>query len=196
MRNGEPPPSTFAAQIVDNLESTKNQPFRASSTAHLRELLRRVLDADRAGGSADGTFEEGLEVNHKLICVVVRACLLSPTTNADPFEKQKDVHDQAYDCLAVIEVTIRRCPDVLFALVRCTESYFGPEGPLFLWLIPHLLNLLGDPRGDDELRAGIKKVIRTALFANGRTTSFLPVLRFIQGCLDGKPSRFIRLRRS
>lgn len=187
LRNGEPPPSTFAAQIVHNLENAKDQPFRASSGIHLRELLQRILDADRVGNAEDGAFEDSLEVNHKLICVVVRACLLSPAINADPFEKQKDVHDQAYDSLAVIEVTIRRCPDVLLALIRGTESYAGPEGPLFLWLIPHLLNLLGDPRGDDELCAGIKRVIRTALFANGRAnTSFRSMLRFVQGCLEGE----------
>ena len=190
--NRAPPPSTFAAQIVDNIESASDQPNQTSSRAHLRELLHRVLEADRQGSSSEGAFDSSLEVNHKLICVVVKACLLN-LPSVDPFDGQNEFQEQARDSLAVIELTIRRNPDVLFASLTGDGTHPKQECPLFLWLVPHLLNLL-TYKNDNTICAGVRTALQTALSIERRPSTLRlklhPVLDLLRNCVDGPYCRY------
>lgn len=183
-----PPPSTYAAQIVDNIENARSRPHSSGSRSHLQELLHRVLEADKRDTFAEGAFDSSLEVNHKLICVIVRACLSFPAS-LNPFESQRDVFEQARDSLAVIRVTIKRVPEVLWELPDGEDTYARPEGPLFLWLIPHLLNLLYHEVGV-EVRSGAQRVLKTILNVKKRSSlrqsGPLQIPRFVQGCIEGR----------
>ena len=186
LQNGAPPPSTFVAQIVDNIENATDQSNKTGSRAHLRELLHRVLEADRQGASPEGTFDSSLEVNHKLICVVVKACLLSRPP-MDPFNGMEEFEEQARDSLAVIELAIRRNPDVLFASMPMDNTQPRLECPLFLWLVPHLLNLLTFK--NDDMCAGARSILQTALSIETRPSTLRlklrPIRQFLQNCING-----------
>ena len=187
LENG-PPPSTYAAQIVDNIESARSRTHSSGSRPHLKELLNRVLEADRRGIFADAAFDSSLETNHKLICVILRACL-SFSGGTNPFEIQGDVYEQARDSLAVIQLTIRRGPEVLWASPQGEGTYGKPEGPLFLRLVPCLLNLLHHRDGPD-IRNGAQEVLQTVL--NVQRKPSRPkrtgdrITKYVQGCIDGK----------
>ena len=187
VENG-PPPSTYAAQIVDNIESARLKTHSSGSRPHLKELLHRVLDADRRGIFADGAFDSSLEVNHKLICVILRACLSFPN-GPNPFDIQGDVYEQARDSLAVIQLTIRRGPEVLWVSPQGEGTYGKPEGPLFLRLVPCLLNLLHHRDGLD-IRNGAQQVLETILNVqrkpSGSKQTGERITKYVQGCIDGK----------
>ena len=187
LENG-PPPSTYAAQIVDNIENARSRSHSSSSRTHLKELLQRVLEADRRGIFDETVLDSSLEVNHKLICVIVRACLVLPTSQ-DPFEYEADVFDQARDSLAVIQLTIRRAPEVIWVSLEGADSYARPQGPLFLWLIPSLLNLLHQKIRTD-VRDGAQRVLETAFSASRRSSqspvTSLLIPNFVLDCTNGK----------
>ena len=185
--NGDrPPASTFAAQIVDNLSNTKAQK-NPSNQAILRQLLREILDADQAEYPPAGTIETNIEVNQRLIYVISRAGL-DNLHDDSPFEVQKDIHDQALDSLSVIDLTIRRCPDVLFSVPEESSVRNRPTGPVFLWLVPQMTNLLDD-KTKEEIRLRAEKILRLSLSLQTRSiaskTRLHPIFKYIQGCIKG-----------
>ena len=180
--NVNPPSSTFAAQIVDNFADAGRQQA-PNSQAVLRQLLREILDADWG----DGSPKNGVEINHRLIYVIYRAGL--ETLNSDdPFDRQSHLHSQALDSLAVINLTIRQSPDVLFYVPQPNETRNQPGGPLFLWLIPHVFNLL-TYKESTEIQAGAEKILKTALSVQNRSTAsrtrLRPIRKYVQGCIKG-----------
>lgn len=183
----EQPPSTFAAQIVNNLTDTRRHLNPDSNRAHLRQLLHEILAADRNGDHLAGAIETSIEVNYRLIYVVARAGL-EELSSPSPFVDQADRHDQIRDSLAVIELTIRRSSDSLFYSSQNSDLIVHPGGFLFLWLVPHLINLL---RSDinEELRASATSVLREALATQTTPISlkirFNPLLKYVQGCING-----------
>ena len=185
--NGDPPPSTFAAQIVQNLTSHGRRSGRGTSPSHLRQLLQRILDGDRSDDPQAGTIETDLDVNFRLIYVIVRAGL-EILSSPNPFDDEEDIKYQALDCLAVISLTIKRSPKVLFHAPGPHEPDVGPKGPLFLWLIPQLIGLLR-PNSDKRLLDAVMTVLKAALVARSGSLSLKsrtnPVLKYIRGCLNG-----------
>lgn len=131
--NGEaPPPSTLAAQIVQN-QTTARASQHSGEKATFSGLLHEILHNPAA------TPETDVGVNVQLISVVVEAGL-SVLTRDDPFAQLDVLISQAADSLAVIEATIVRQSDVLLASI----SEGGP--PLVLWLLARLAALCGRPK--------------------------------------------------
>ncbi|MCJ1379315.1 serine/threonine-protein kinase M1 [Xylographa soralifera] len=147
--NGYPPPSTFAAQIVDNLASARRLSNSTDNQADLRQLLQMILDADRDGDPLSEAIETSIEVNYRLIYTIVRAGL-EVLSSYNPFDNTRDVQVQALNTLAVVDLTIRLYPEVLFWVPSNNDPTVRPGGPLFLWLVPQLINLLGH-RFDKEM---------------------------------------------
>ena len=133
--NGDaPPPSTLAAQIVQN--QTTAAPPQNGETPSFSELLQEILNNHAA------TPETDVQVNVKLISVVAQAGL-GPLTDGNPFTQADTLLSQAADSLAVIESTIRRQPEVLFAST-------GANGPqLLLPLLSRLLAVCGRQKCED-----------------------------------------------
>lgn len=187
--NGEPPPSTYAAQIVDNLTSARRRSGSTGNQGHLRQLLQMILDADQNGDALSGAYETSTEVNHILIYTIVRAGL--ETLSCSPFDDQRDVQVQALNTLAVVDLTIRRCPEVLFCDSQNDNPVVRPVGPLFLWLVPHLVNLLSYETNQD-IREGAAEVLSTALKVQTRAstsrTRLHPIVKYLQGCINGRVS--------
>ena len=188
--NGEPPPSTLAAQIVHNIETANDRPG-GNARAHLQELLQMILQGEVDDSSASQrALDETLDENYRLITVIVKACL-EPLCSDDPFVDRSALRRQARDSLSVVDLTIRRSPDVLFRIPTQQTPSVSYGGPLFLWLIPHLINSVRTE--DEDVLSGTNKIIETALWAQRRPASLIygrqPVLRYIRGCMRGKCSQ-------
>lgn len=131
--NGEaPPPSTLAAQIVQNrtrpVATQKN-----GQTATFSELLHEILHNHAAAVETD------VATNVKLVNVVAEAGL-APLANQDPFLQSDVLIPLAIDSIAVIEATVKRQPGVLF-----TPIIQDGQQPL-LPLLARLFAVCGRPR--------------------------------------------------
>ena len=187
----EPPPSTYAAQIVVNIEGSKHQAPHGSNQNKVRELLSMILHADRHGSSLDGALDASLEVNQKLIIVILHACLLS-SHYVDPFGDPREARQLQLDCLAVVELTVRSRPEALTSCPPNQVATLSQDTPLFLWLIPHLANCTLRNR-DEELRAAVSRALRTVFSTCGSLTKSIynlnPVSKYGHGCVNGKAAR-------
>jgi hypothetical protein len=186
--NGEAPASTLAAQIVDNLTSSRRRANPGGYQAHLRQLLQMVLDADQNEDANSGATESSIDENRRLTCIIVKAGL-EVLSSSSPFDDQGDVHTQALNTLSVVEITIRRCPEVLFSTSSPHEPAVFPKGQLFLWLFPQFINLLSR-NINQQLRDKTGHVLHTALMVQTKATTsktrLYPILKYLQGCVKGK----------
>ena len=186
-----PPSSTFAAQIVDGLTKPR-QTLKSDRQANFRQLLQEILDADQNEGHHTAV-ETNVQVNSKLIYVTVRAGLeVLPKDN--PFDHQADLQKQALNSLAVIDLTIRRSPEVLFFVPERSDNPEKPRTPLFLWLVPQLLKLLGHHH-NENLRKAVIRVLGTAISAQRSLstlrTKIAPIQKYVQGCIKGQDRRVL-----
>ncbi|GAB1729612.1 hypothetical protein NU195Hw_Modified_171t1 [Hortaea werneckii] len=137
--NGEvPPPSTLAAQIVQNQARPSNtqQPAQNGDGNTLSGLLHEMLHNPAAAQ------ETNVSVNVQLVNVVAEAGL-GPLASEDPFAQLDHLLAQARDSIAVIEKTVNRQPEVLFTPI----SNDGPQ--LLLPLLTRLVAICGRPQCSD-----------------------------------------------
>ncbi len=132
----EMPPSTMAAALISNISTSK--------APHLipQDDLQKVMAevSRRENGMEKLSEEQKLDHKHKLIYVFARA-VLEKLAKDDPIEKMKLLSLEALD---ILTSTIVEIPAVLL-FTEDSESmlqYRGRE-PLWLWLFPRLLTLLG-----------------------------------------------------
>ena len=182
---GNPPASTVAAQIVENL--TQGQyPARQPDKEEFRRLLQEILNPDDDGDDVAESIEINVDVNCRLIYVVVRAGLDS-LSNQDAFEDEDELQKQALASLSVVELTVRRSPEVLLSTLH------GPQqvGSLYLWLVPKLFVVVGSTE-DKDMRRRICEVFKTTLLSGKATlkqNKFLVVRKYLQGCIKGQLTR-------
>lgn len=181
-----PPPSTYAAQIVDALTKAKQQP-KPDERELFQQLLREILGSDGAQEPQAETIETDIHVNYRLVYVVFRAGL-EVLLQEDPFQQENVLNEQALNSLAVIQLTIERSPEVLFFVPPAHEPGFEPGGPLFLWLLPKLLSILGNGR-DERVQEKITDLIRSTISVQSRSSTLRerlhPVSKYAQGCVKG-----------
>lgn len=170
--NGEaPPPSTLAAQIVQNQTTTKASQ-QSGEKATFSGLLHEILHNPSA------TPETNIGVNVQLISVVVEAGL-SILTRDDPFAQLDVLIPQAADSLAVVEATIVRQSDVLFA-------HISPDGPpLIIWLLARLLPLCSRPKCSSLSIAGLINSAVTAVGKSKLWRSAALIQELVQDCVNG-----------
>jgi serine/threonine-protein kinase ATR len=126
-----PPPSTIAAQIVHNRSHVARQ--EPENKALFGRLLQEYLK--------DPVIEEAnAETNAQLIGVVAEAGL-DILLKDDPFAPDA-LLQQANDSLLVIQLSIKRTPEVLL-FSSGNDSVNEERPPLLLWLLPRILSLLG-----------------------------------------------------
>lgn len=184
--NEEPPASTLAAQIVDDLTRNEIQP-KHQDREKFRRLLREILDTDDDSEETGRVIEINPKINSRLIYVVVRVGL-EASFNGDPFENQDDLNKQAVESLAVVELTLQRCPAVLFSVLGQCGIDLQFAGPFYLWLVPRLFIILGRTH-DQDLLLGVYKVLKLILMVeeegNIRQVQQNLVLKYFQGCVKG-----------
>lgn len=144
-RQHEPPPSTLAAALINNL-STANKPSRKVEQDDLQRLMSEVSSLENSVDTLQD--EDKLEHQHKLIYVFARA-VLERLTRDDPFMNVQQLLSQASEALDVFMSTIKETPEVLdYVLEPGSTLQSRGQEPLWVWLFPRILTLLARQQCD------------------------------------------------
>ncbi|POS80813.1 protein kinase rad3 [Diaporthe helianthi] len=138
--NGGAPPSTLAAQLASNISTSA----RSSRPDEASELKRLFEEIERVKNKPDllKTPDEHVEHNHMLIYVYARV-ILDGLKWDDPFADREQLKSDTLTAIHFLKVTIAETPVVLkFTTDGTLFLHRGPE-PLWVWLFPKLLRMLG-----------------------------------------------------
>ncbi|KAG9243553.1 protein kinase-like protein rad3 [Calycina marina] len=146
----------MAALLINKLSST-NKPSRRSDHDDLKALMNEISDVENNSVEFE---DDGAKVDHKqkLLCLLART-VLERLASDDPFMDVPKLVSQASDALDIFLAIVKEVPSVL--VYRCKPGLLlqgrGHE-PLWLWLFPRILALLGR-RHCDCLAAKIRELI-------------------------------------
>jgi serine/threonine-protein kinase ATR len=138
-----PPPSTLAAQLVENISASAKS-SRPDETTELKRLFG-IIEKVKNDPACLTTHEERVEHNHLLVYVCGGVFLESLKLD-DAFTDRERLRTDALKAITFLKVTIKETPTVL----KCTTDgkTFLARGtePLWLWILPKLLRVLGHRR--------------------------------------------------
>ncbi|KAK4102952.1 phosphatidyl inositol 3-kinase-like protein [Parathielavia hyrcaniae] len=139
-----PPPSTLAAQLVENISTSATKSSRPDETTELKRLSATI---EKVKNDPDclKTVEERVQHNHLLVYVCGGVFLESLKLD-DAFADRERLQADALKAVNFLEVTIKETPTVL----KCTtdgKTFLGRgKEPLWVWILPKLLRMLGHRR--------------------------------------------------
>ncbi|KAK4219053.1 hypothetical protein QBC37DRAFT_469608 [Rhypophila decipiens] len=139
-----PPPSTLAAQLVENISTTPNRSSRPDETSEMKRLFN-AIERVKSDPKLLTTQEERIEHNHLLI-YMSGIVVLDGLKWDDPFANKAHLRTQALNVLNFLTVTIKETPAVLELKTDGKSFIFRGQEPLWLWILPRLLKLLGNTR--------------------------------------------------
>ncbi|KAL8413730.1 hypothetical protein RB594_005107 [Gaeumannomyces avenae] len=139
-----PPPSTLAAQLVENIAVSSVHSSRSDETQELQKFFT-VIERFKNDPNLLKTTAERVEHNHMLIYVYCRVAL-DGLTWEDPFADRARLKAEALKTANFIRVTIRETPAVLAFVPDEGAFLFRRSEPLWLWVLPKILKLLGSER--------------------------------------------------
>jgi hypothetical protein len=183
--NARLPPSILAAHIAP----VNGNALPDVDPRIFAQLIEECLGYDEDGQPRVGT---DVAVNHRLICVIVKAGIDPAFVDRDdPFKAQGRNGDQVTKCLEVIDIAIRMSPLVLYALSGADD--LGPEDhmvPLFAWLIPKLLSVVCQGQDEHDPISSKAWSVLSNLMASARTCSISrghceTVADYIANCASG-----------
>ncbi|KAF1987090.1 hypothetical protein K402DRAFT_463189 [Aulographum hederae CBS 113979] len=155
--NGDLPPSTLAAKIVNN-QSESNRLQEPEQRELFGTLLQEYLN--------DPAVEESNVTTNAQLIYAVGSAGLEGLLKDDPFSSHLRV-EQALTSLSVIQLTIGRNPEVLsYAEPQDSESIAKP--PVFLWLLPKLLAMLGH-KTLPSLQLKVEELLQLFVQTKGRS---------------------------
>jgi serine/threonine-protein kinase ATR len=125
-----PPPSTIAAQIVQNA-SNLHARHDAAAKVSFGELVKEFLQHP----STDESDPQLVA----LICVIVEAGL-EGLFKDDPFAQDQQ-RQQGIDSISALILIIQKKPHLLIS-AKDSDEDSSPQPPLFVWLFPKLLGLM------------------------------------------------------
>jgi serine/threonine-protein kinase ATR len=153
-----PPPSTIAAQIVNNATNGQGRQETGSKIPFpelLREFLRNPIIDDLDP-----------QLNVQFISTIAEAGL-DALHQDNPFSVDQP-KDLAIDSIRAISISIWRIPQLLLSS-RSTDNE-SPEPPVFLWLFPKLISLL-NPLKFEALQEPLQDLLSTCLKTLSQTSS-------------------------
>ncbi|KAJ2996721.1 hypothetical protein NUW58_g883 [Xylaria curta] len=192
MDGNVPPPSTLAAQLVENI-STSARSSRPDETAELQRLFA-AIEKVKNDPALLTSYQDRIEHNHMLIYVYARVVLEGLKWD-EPFANLSQLRADALRAINFLKITVKETPDVLLFVADDGAFLFrGPE-PLWVWIFPKILKLLGNGSCAD-LTAPIVAFFRELYLRAARSKAlwahiprFLAYLRNIfdvaQSCLAG-----------
>ena len=184
--NGEPPQPTLAAQLVNRITSGERPP-RKQDEETFKQLLREVLENENVPSTTARQAGTNLEVNYKLIYVIVKAGL-DPANHSNPFDQRDDPIKRACESLDAIRITLRQAPNVLFSSAFPGLECSAVNPPLMLWLFPKVLALL-TLECDEQLKAACDRFFESALSLEKRVhlknIKRKSLFRYLCGCIQG-----------
>jgi serine/threonine-protein kinase ATR len=186
-RSNDAPPSTLAAHLVNNL-STSRRPSKNQEHEDFQLLLTEVSKYEE-GAQENVTVEAVVEHHHKRIYVVVKA-VLEILTKEGPISNEQDLIQQASDGLQILIATIKETPGVLEHVAGPQSGlHSGVNVPLWIWLFPRLLSLIGRQRCQ-ALQQSISEFFLEAFNVVARSPQLWALnssfFRYLQHCADSK----------
>lgn len=172
---GGPPPSTLAAQLVESIAAS-TKVSRTDENSELKGLLatiQRVKDNPDLLKSPDDRIEH----NHMLIYVYCRVVLENIKLD-DPFLDRANVRIESQKAINFLRFTIKETPSVLLHQNENRGLLFRGQEPLWVWLLPQLLRLLGHPQCL-ELDSSIEGFLQYILLLVARTGSLWKLAPFL-----------------
>ncbi|KAK7962455.1 uncharacterized protein PG986_003280 [Apiospora aurea] len=138
--NNGPPPSTLAAQLVENI-SASTRSSRPDETAELKKLFG-VIEEVKNNPETLESHQDRIEHNHMLIYVFARVVLEGLRWD-DPFADREHLRSEALRAISFLKVTVRETPEVLIFSSPDASFMFRGSEPLWLWILPRVLKMLG-----------------------------------------------------
>lgn len=180
------PPSTLAAQLVENISaSTKSS--RSDESSELKRLfavIQRVKDSPGVLKS----HGERVEHNHMLIYVYCRVALEGIKLD-DPFLDRSHVHSELLKAVTFLRFSIKETPIVLASVDHGQDFLHRGKGPLWAWLLPHLLRILGHDMCTG-LEGPIEGLLQYIMMMVYRTSGLwwlrASLSLYLRACLTGK----------
>ncbi|KAL7620953.1 serine/threonine-protein kinase M1 [Parahypoxylon ruwenzoriense] len=170
--NNDPPPSTLAAQLVENI-STSARSSRPDETAELKRFFG-IIEEVKNQPDLLKTPKERMEHNHMLIYVYTRVVLEGLKWD-DPFADTAQLRADALRAVNFLKITIQETPEVLLATAEPASFLFRGGEPLWLWMLPKVLRMLGcDPCAD--LKDQIELFFRGIFLIASQTGALWPFL--------------------
>lgn len=184
--NGGPPPSTLAAQLVGNIATStrSSRPDESSELKRFFEVIERVKNEP----GALKTLDERVEHNHMLIYVYARVVLEGLKWD-DPFANREQLQADALKAVHFLKVTIPETPTVLHFIADSTTFLHRGSEPLWIWLFPKLLRMLGHsrcPALTSALESLFVFILRTAEKSTGLWNVCEPLYGYLQANFRSK----------
>ena len=182
-----PPPSTLAAQLVENL-SPSAKSSRSDENRELKSLFA-IIQQIKDNPELLKSHAERVEHNHMLIYVYSRV-VLDNIKPDDPFLDASHVGTEALRAINFLRFTIKETPSVL-AFTGHHGFVFRGQEPLWIWLLPRLLRILGHAklhRLDDSIE-GFLQYLMLVVARNGTLWEMAPQLSsYLRAIVSGKSS--------
>lgn len=182
---GQPPPSTLAAQLVENI-SASTRSSRPDETAELGKLIG-IIEKVKDQPENLKTQEERISHNHMLIYVYARVTLEGLKWD-DPFDKSH-LKSEALRAINFLKVAVNETPEVLLTTSEPDMYLFRGREPLWIWIFPKVLKMLGYSQSID-LTSAIEAFFHVVFSVACRTTalwSFIPqFLAYLKLNFDGE----------
>lgn len=179
--NGVLPPPTLAAQLVGNIATTARS-SRPDENSELKRLFETIESVKNDPGLLK-TPEDHREHNHMLIYVYA-SVKLDGLKWDDPFANRKHLQSEASQTVQFLKLTIQEDPAVLFLTTDSSKFLHRGGEPLWVWLFPRILNMLGHPHClplVSSLESFFVYVLKTASTTGGLWHLCEPMYRYLQG---------------
>jgi serine/threonine-protein kinase ATR len=184
--NGAVPPSTLAAQLVENISASAKS-SRSDENTELKGLFA-VIQQVKDRPDLLKTPKDRIEHNHLLIYVYCRVVLESARLD-DPFLDRAHLRTETLKAINFLRFTIKETPSVLSFSTQRDELLFRGREPLWAWLLPQLLKMLGHVHCI-ELEGSIEGFMQYLLSVIARTSSLwmeLPkVSQYLRSVFTGR----------
>lgn len=188
------PPSTLAAQLVQSITTSGQSNGRPDETNELKRLFG-VIERIKNQPEMLKTNEERLEDNHMLIYVYTRLALDGLKWD-EPFANYAQLRSEALKAISFLQVTIKETPAVLKYTTDGISFLFRGQEPLWLWLLPRVLQMLGLAPCLD-ISPMIQELCRFIIISTHKNGSLLDlqstVMSYFQGNLSGQSTRTTNL---
>lgn len=170
--HGQPPPSTLAAQLVENI-SASTRSSRPDETAELSKLIG-IIEKVKDQPENLKPQEERTSHNHMLIYVYARVTLEGLKWD-DPFDKAH-LRSEALRAINFLKVAVKETPEVLLATSEPGTYLFRGREPLWMWIFPKVLKMLGFSQSVDLTSAidAFFHVVFSVACRNTSLWSFIP----------------------
>lgn len=188
--HGAPPPSTLAAQIVENISSTSRKSHLSDASTEELKHLQSLVENYNAKSEDIKTPAEQVEYNHLLV-YMIGSVSLKVLYWDDPFSTQEKLHEGAIAAFGFLRTTLTETPSVLKCATDGTKYLNMGEEPLWLWICPRLLKILAHRRAraiTGQVEALFDYILELVEDNVGIWDLGLPLMQYFRATLDSKPT--------